>query len=65
MPVKTVFIDDNNNEMDFYINDDGKLFILVGLPHEDDSYSGFITLDKKDVTLLIKKLEEISKEMID
>jgi hypothetical protein len=63
MPVKTIFTDDNNNEMDFYINDKGKLFISVGAAGEDINYSGFITLDKEDVNLLIKKLVDIEKEM--
>ena len=63
MPVKTVFTDNDNNEMDLYINDKGKLYISVGASGEDIHYSGFITLDKEDVNVLIKKLVDIEKEM--
>jgi hypothetical protein len=65
MATKTVFIDDddNNNEMDCYLNDKGKLFICVGLAEDDYLYSGHITLYKEDVSLLIKILSKFEMEM--
>ncbi|MFN8356334.1 MAG: hypothetical protein U0Y10_17895 [Spirosomataceae bacterium] len=65
MATRTVFSDDNNNEMDCYLNDQGKVFISVGQSGDDIVYSGFITLEKSDVTQLIKILTELEKEMAD
>lgn len=64
MPLKTVFVDHNNNEMELYLNEERDLFINVGVIGEDAPYySGYITLDKKDVGDLIKKLVELEAEM--
>jgi hypothetical protein len=63
MAVRTVFSDENNNELDCYINDKGKVYISISQPGEDIAYSGFITLDRDDVKQLIKKLSEFEKEM--
>jgi len=40
MATKTVFIDPDNNEMDCFINDKGKLYISVGQTGDDAMYSG-------------------------
>jgi glycosyltransferase involved in cell wall biosynthesis len=63
MATRTVFSDNDNNELDCYLNDKGKVFISVGQPSEDIAYNGFITLSKKDVNQLIKILSELKKEM--
>lgn len=64
MAIRTVFNDSDNNEMECYLNDKGKVFISVGQIGEDNAYySGYITLDKDDVNQLIKILSEIEKEM--
>ncbi|GJQ33897.1 MAG: hypothetical protein HBSAPP04_27360 [Ignavibacteriaceae bacterium] len=65
MATRTVFNDTDNNEMDCYLNDKGKLFISVGQTGEDQMYNGFITLDKEDVQKLIKVLTEIETDMED
>jgi hypothetical protein len=65
MAVKTVFSDNNSNEMDCYLNDKGQVYISVGQTGEDLMYNGFITLDKEDVKQLIKKLTELEAEMTD
>lgn len=65
MATRTVFSDDNNNEMDCYLNDQGKVYINVGQTGDDNMYNGFITLEKGDVTQLIKILSELEKEMED
>jgi hypothetical protein len=65
MATKTVFIDQDNNEMDCYLNDKSKLFISVGQTGEDAMYNGYITLDKEDVQKLIKFLTETESEMIE
>lgn len=59
-----VFCDEKNPEqqMKFYINDVGRLFVQVGDATNDD-YSGFITLDKEDVKSLILALKTIEKTM--
>jgi hypothetical protein len=63
MAIRTVFNDENNNEMDCYLNDQGQVFIQVGEIDSDIHHKGFITLDKNDVNELIKMLTEIEKEM--
>ena len=63
MATKTVFTDDNGNEMDLYQNDKGAVFISVGQVGENEIHSGYITLYKEDIVLLIKRLNELEKEM--
>ncbi len=63
MATRTVFSDENGNEMDCYINDKGKVFISAGETGVDGIHNGFITLDKEDVKQLIKILSELEKEM--
>lgn len=65
MAVKTVFEDEDNNEMNCFLNDKGKVYIGVGQRGEDMVYSGFITLDKEDVGQLIKILTDCQNEMED
>ncbi len=65
MASRTVFSDENNNEMECYLNDKGKVYINVGRPSEDVAYNGYITLNRDDVRKLIKTLTELEKEMKD
>ena len=65
MATRTVFSDRENNEMDCYLNDKGKVFISVGQPGEEIAYNGYIVLDRDDVKRLIKILTELEKEMKD
>lgn len=65
MATRTVFSDIDNNEMDCYLNDKGKLYISVGQPGDDQIYNGYITLDKEDVQKLITVLTEIKTDMED
>lgn len=65
MAKRTVFEDKDNNEMDCYLNDKGRVYIGVGQKGEDIAYSGFITLDREDVRGLIKILTKCEKEMTD
>jgi hypothetical protein len=60
---KIVFSDENENEMEYYLNDKGEAYIGVGHPEDNPPYSGFITLNKDDVTQLIKVLTEIRDNM--
>lgn len=65
MATRLVFEDEDNNEMNCFLNDNGKVCIGVGQRGEDMFYSGFITLDKADVQQLIDILTEYEKEMED
>lgn len=56
-------MDENNNEMECYLNTNGQVYISVGDSTEDILYKGAITLDKDDVNQLIKVLVEFEKEM--
>lgn len=64
MAKRTIFTDENENELETYVNADGKLFINVG-QLKDQYYSGYITLEKEDVEELIKMLEELKEEMFE
>ena len=60
MPVKKVFVDENENELECFVNDKNALFIGVGPRGEDSGYySGYITLNKSDVKELIAMLQEL------
>jgi len=64
MATRLVFNDNDNNEMECYLNDKGKVFLRVGQIGQDDVYySGFITLDKEDVNQLINVLTQLEQEM--
>lgn len=63
MATRTVFSDNNDNEMDCYLNDKGQVFVGIRQVNEDIAHNGFITLEKEDVTELIKMLTELEKEM--
>ncbi len=64
MPKRTVLFDEDNNELECYINDKGKAFISIGPKGEDELYhSGYITLNKADVDELVVILSELSKQM--
>lgn len=65
MPTRTVFNDTDNNEMECYLNDTGKLFISVSQTGEHQQYAEFITLNKEDVQKLIEVLTEIEADMED
>lgn len=65
MATRLVFEDEDNNEMNCFLNDKGKVYIGVGQRGEDMVYSGYITLDKEDVRQLINILKDCEKEMND
>jgi len=63
MATRIVFSDMDNNEMDCYVNDKGRLYVGISQRGEDIAGSGYITLDKEDVKQLIKILTDAQKEM--
>ncbi|MEE1945054.1 hypothetical protein VRU48_08045 [Pedobacter sp. KR3-3] len=64
MAIRTIFEDDNNNEMNCYLNDKGQVYINISAKDFDAPYDGnFITLDKSDVQELIKMLTELESSM--
>ena len=62
MAITIKFYDEENNEMECYINDKNKLFIQVGQLNEG-YYAGYIVLNKDDVKKLIEVLSETIKKM--
>ena len=65
MAKRTVFSDGDNNELECYLNDKGKVYIGVGQLGEDIAYNGYITLNRDDIKQLIKILTKLEKEMED
>jgi hypothetical protein len=64
MPSKTVFIDHEENEMEWYINGAGLLHMEVSSELDEPGHA-FMTMDKMDVQKLIRMLTEIEKDMKD
>ena len=54
--------DENNNKLELHINSEGNLYINAGMI-EDEYYSGYICLDKEDVSDLIEELKRLLAEM--
>ena len=65
MAIRLVFEDENNNQMDCFLNSQGRVYIGVGQKDEEIVYNGYITLDRNDVQQLIRILTECEKEMKD
>ncbi|MDO7848095.1 hypothetical protein Q5H92_17145 [Hymenobacter sp. M29] len=63
MATRIIFSDDNDNEMECYLNKEEKVFISVGPAGDDGMMTGYITLDKGDISQLIDVLSELKKEM--
>lgn len=64
MANRIVFFDENENELDFHVNDDGELFMQLGKRDEEGGpYNGWITLSYGDVDKLIDELMEKKEEM--
>ena len=61
MAIRLVF-EDENNEMECFLNDKGKVYISVN-DKEDKNLNGYITLDKDDVIELIKILKDAEEQM--
>lgn len=65
MAKRIVFSDENDHDLECYLNHEGKVFISVGQRDADPYYSGFITLDKEDIGHLIGLLTTLESEMVD
>ena len=63
MPTKTLYSDEDNNEMICYLNDKRNLFISVSRSGENIAYNSLIILNRDDVKQLITTLTELEKEM--
>lgn len=62
MIVKTVFADNEGNELECYLNEKNILQIYVGSPSDEQSWRG-VLLDKDGVEKFIKALNELQEEM--
>ena len=59
---KATFVDENENELVFYINLDNKLYIEI--TNDNDIYTTqYICLDKEDVSIIITELETLLTKM--
>jgi hypothetical protein len=63
MAARIIFSDENGNEMECYLNNENKVFVSAGPAGDDGLMTGYITLDKSDVTQLINVLSELKEEM--
>ncbi|MEH7890051.1 hypothetical protein [Elizabethkingia meningoseptica] len=64
MAKRIVFNDEDNNELECYINQYGKVYIAIG-QIDDNIQNGYITLDKEDVRELIEILSDLETQMED
>ena len=60
-----IFDEENQNqELEVYVNEENRVFINVGEIDNSDTnlvYTGWITLSKEDVQMLISELKELQK----
>ena len=63
MTFKSVFHDENGNELSCHLDDNKTLCVYVGKIDPEDPCAGDINLNKTDTEKLIKSLEEFLKEM--
>lgn len=63
MATRKVFMDQHDNEMDCYLNDEGLVFIQIGISNSEIHEKRYIVLDKLDVGEFIKVLSDIQKDM--
>jgi hypothetical protein len=64
MPTRSVFEDDNGNELECYLNDALQVFISVAPKDDQTGYGGgFITLERDDVGKLIEILQGSKRTM--
>lgn len=64
MPKRTVLYDEDNNELECYVNQNNKVYIGIG-ENSDKINFGYITLNKEDVKELIEMLNDLEKELED
>lgn len=64
MPVRKIFIDSNQQQLEAYVNDDAKLFISVGSGDPEDQTGGYITLDRSDLDELIDLLMDLKDQVL-
>lgn len=63
MPIKKTFVDDDENEMLFHINDGNKLYLEVTNKDYPD-HPSYIVLDREDVEEMILLLtDELNKKI--
>ncbi len=63
MSIKKVFVDSDQNELQCYVNTQGKLFIEASSDKDDIYYKGYVALEKEDVDELIKELRQCREDM--
>ena len=56
------YSDKDNNELKFFINEDGNLFMTAGMS-DDQYYNGYIVLDDHDVEDIINDLNDLLYQM--
>jgi hypothetical protein len=63
MPIKKTFVDDDENEMLFHINNDNKLYLEVTNKDYPD-HPSYIVLEREDVEEMILLLtDELNKKI--
>jgi len=66
MAIKKVFVDEDGNEMQCFINIHGKLVIEIGVPASSEFYpyyNGLICLTKEDAEFLVLQLRDLIKKI--
>lgn len=64
MPKRSIYYDENDNELECYINTNNKVYISIGQKDEESQF-GYITLDKDDLRELIEELSSLEKNLED
>lgn len=63
MPVKNVFCDDDNNELECFVNDKNMLYLSASDPFGDFHNHGYIVLNLDGAILFQRHLNKVIKEL--
>lgn len=54
--------DNESQQIKFYINKDGKIFLQAGILNEEH-FNGWCTLDKQDAKAFVKEINKLIKKL--
>lgn len=63
MAIKTVIHDNDNNELDCFINTKGNAVIIIKNLEFPQDLGSLVTLDKEDLDHLIKRLKQLKEDL--
>lgn len=63
MTIKETFVDSFRNELEFYRNVEGNLYMYIKTKYHEEEVRSFIVLKRGDVRRIIEKLSELENRI--